>query len=247
LPPAGQQLIFYSYTVAANDPDDLRDEGTAYSYDPTNGFNYIAMAQGGVLVLRPCIMATIACTGGVGTNGPISFNGSVTNCGPFNNFDVPGMVNPGNGTNGLNYLQNVMVYHVADGVTNAILGPISLFAGQGTNFSGSYVPANPCNLNTDMVIAVGTDRCGLTVTNTATSTCTLCQPVIRIVGAAGGMLTLAWDASPGQMFRLQHDSTLNPNNWMNLGGIITASSGTVFTSTAMAPDPQGFYRVIRLQ
>lgn len=91
------------------------------------------------MVVTPCIDISATCNGGVGQDGQIAFSGTVRNCGDIN-------------------LAGVTVTNVVDGVARLIFGPVSLAAGQSTNFSGRYKPANPCSPSTVTFITAGVDQ-----------------------------------------------------------------------------------------
>ena len=227
-PPPPLQAVFHTYVVAADDPDVLVDQGTAFSRDPTNGLVYGGFTQGDVLILRPCIKVTKTCATGDGESGAVSFSGTVTNCGAFNNFFVSGLQPAGNETNALNYLENVIVYRVADGVTNVLVGPISLFAGQGTNFSASYARQDFSRPDDDLIVATGTDRAGLTVTNSTTARC------LNVFGAkiTGTNFYFSVATESNHTYKIQFTDTLLPISWRD--GLLRAL-GHLDVASAVAP------------
>lgn len=108
------------------------------------------------VIVNPCIEITAACTNGIGQDGRIGFSGTVRNCGDVN-------------------LASVTVTNLVDGVGRLVFGPVNLAAGQSTNFTGSYSPANPCSLSSAVYIATGADtlKQPKTVTASTTAACSL--------------------------------------------------------------------------
>jgi uncharacterized repeat protein (TIGR03803 family) len=76
----------------------------------------------------------------------------------------------------------------------------------------------------------------LTVTSRA-------APVIQSYVAANAMFTLAWSTEPEGMYQVQYNADLSPTNWLNLGGVITASGATFHITTSFTT-LERFYRVV---
>src|SRR6185295_11902400 len=89
-------------------------------------------------VSQPCIAIAVQCVGGVGENGAITFTGTVTNCGN-------------------NRLVLVSVTNFVNGVQSHVAFITNLFQGQVAQFSGSWIPLNPCSPSTATLVAYGSD------------------------------------------------------------------------------------------
>ena len=146
-----------TYLVLPGDPDVLQDDALAGGIDNHDGVNATFLAQdffitfpGQIRVLRPCVQVSKSCVNGVGENGTITWSGSITNCG-----NTP--------------LLNVTVSNLVNGQLVLVFGPTTLNTNASATFSGSY-PGN-CTPVTDTLLARGTDELGLTVTSSATATC----------------------------------------------------------------------------
>src|SRR5262245_64428889 len=70
-------------------------------------------------------------------------------------------------------LTNVLVVNNQPASNTSVFGPVTLFPGQVTNFTGSYlVPLDSCGPYLDVLTATANDKCfGHAVTNTATANC----------------------------------------------------------------------------
>jgi hypothetical protein len=69
-------------------------------------------------------------------------------------------------------------------------------------------------------------------------------PVFYSLSMHGNAFALTWSAVPGQNHQLQYKTSLSDTNWVNLGGYITASNGTVSVSDPIGSNRQRFYRVM---
>lgn len=68
-------------------------------------------------------------------------------------------------------------------------------------------------------------------------------PVLASPVKSGGPVNLTWTTMAGLAYQLQYQTNLNQNNWINLGGPITASGGILTTNDVSPSDPQRFYRL----
>ena len=103
----------------------------------------------------PCVLLSAQCVGSVGQNGAIAFTGSVTNCGNT-------------------MLVGVTVTNFYDSGSFTVLFPTNLDIGQSANFSGSWVPLNPCLPSTAVLTVRASDEFTSTprlLTNFTTITC----------------------------------------------------------------------------
>jgi len=64
---------------------------------------------------------------------------------------------------------------------------------------------------------------------------------------SGGILSFTWSAVPGITYQVQYTAQLGTPSWTNLGGAVTATSGTVTATDPISASPQRFYRVILAQ
>jgi hypothetical protein len=69
-------------------------------------------------------------------------------------------------------------------------------------------------------------------------------PSLQSVNQAGAAVTVTWSALSGQSYQVQGASYSNPNNWINLGGVVTAGGSVGAASVTVDPNLQWFYRVV---
>ncbi len=168
------------------------------------------------LVTAPEIRVTKACPAtAVTEGGRLVFTGTVTNTGNVT-------------------LTNILVVNNRPAANTAVLGPITLAPGAGTNFSGSYTaPLNACSV-TDTLTASGRDKCtGSMVTNAISETCpittipqiavTLACPNVPV--ATGGLITYTGSVRNSGNVTLNNVTVVNPQ----------ASPSTVLTVASLAP------------
>jgi hypothetical protein len=141
----------------------------------------------GLIVLQPCVSITKQCDGGPFLYGqPIAFKGIITNC------SVP-QVTPWDG--------DLFILSVADNPATTITFATTtssgrtydgkLTAGETIGYSGSYVPqTNLCGPFSDTVQVVAADVTGYTVTNTASTVCSITTtPCISVTKTCPGSIT----------------------------------------------------------
>src|SRR6266404_2732407 len=140
-------------------PDDAQAGGMD-NHDGPNGTglkqDFFVTFPGQIFVVNPCLQVTKSCLNGVGAAGTVSFSGSISNCGNT-------------------LLTNVVVSNFVNGAFVYVLGPTNLDTNQVINFTGNYLPNDPCHPATDTLTAWGTDELGLTITNSATAACPIPQ------------------------------------------------------------------------
>ena len=68
-------------------------------------------------------------------------------------------------------------------------------------------------------------------------------PVIQAVTQTNGVITFNWNATIGSGYRVQYNTDLTSTNWLNLGGVITATDTNVAGSDIMT-NAQRFYRIL---
>jgi hypothetical protein len=71
-------------------------------------------------------------------------------------------------------------------------------------------------------------------------------PTVKTITKTNNTLTFTWNSLSNIQYQLQFSTNLLKTNWVNLGNVITATSGTTSTNTAIGPDPKRFYRIRRL-
>ena len=71
-------------------------------------------------------------------------------------------------------------------------------------------------------------------------------PVLQPLRASNGVAQLAWNAIPGQTYRIQYKPTLAATNWTDLPPDITATASTASATDAVGSAPQRFYRILLL-
>jgi len=153
-----------SYTVRAGDilPDGTvqataTDVGDILQGDtPSRGGGFQGV---NTQVSEPCIKLSAICLPGVGENGAIQFSGSVTNCGN-------------------NTLVGVTVTNMVNNGSFALLFPTNLTVGQVAHFTGSWIPADPCNPGPAILVASGTDQFTAAPRTVTSSVTVLCANVL---------------------------------------------------------------------
>jgi len=68
-------------------------------------------------------------------------------------------------------------------------------------------------------------------------------PTVQSMAKTNGGVKLTWNALTGLVYQVQYKTNLTQSNWINLGGVITATNSAVNASDAVSPDPQRFYRI----
>ncbi len=71
-------------------------------------------------------------------------------------------------------------------------------------------------------------------------------PASQSATLSGGQFVGSWSAVAGQSYQVQYATDLTPENWTNLGAVLTATNGSVAFTDNIGPDPQRFYRVFVL-
>jgi hypothetical protein len=73
---------------------------------------------------------------------------------------------------------------------------------------------------------------------------TLPAPSFQAPAVVDGSLQLAWASLSGVAYQVQYSTNLAQTNWINLGGVITATNTSTTTNAAIASDLLRFYRVV---
>jgi hypothetical protein len=162
------QSDFYSNVVSyVARAQDIRPDGTlrATAEDTAVIFQNDTPSNGGANqgvnteVSLPCIQLIVQCIPSIGANGAIIFNGSVTNCGN-------------------NTLVGITVTNYVNGGAFPVVFPTNLLRGQSVNFTGSYIPADPCQPSTATLVAVGRDQFTANPRTVYSTNLTTCSAVI---------------------------------------------------------------------
>jgi len=165
------------------------------------------------ITTTPALKVTQACPATVvAPGGLLTYSGTITNMG-----NIP--------------LTNVVVLNNLSGTT-PVFTAATLAPGVGASFTGSYLAPTNCS-TTSTSTATGTSICGVAVTNSATSTCSLTTtPAIIITQACplnpaipGGLLTYSGSVSNAGNILLTNVVVLN-----NMSG-----TTPVFIALALAP------------
>lgn len=212
-----------SYVVRAQDIQadgslraTARDTGIIYQNDtPSQGGGNQGV---NTEVSQPCIKIAVQCTGTVGETGAINFTGTVSNCGN-------------------NTLVGITVTNFVNGGPVQVAFINTLARGATANFSGSWIPQNPCLPSTGTFTAQGMDQFTKnprTVTSSASTTC-------AAVLTAGIKVTKECPAGPirpGQLLEFS-GTVLNTGNVTLVNIVVVndrpAANTPVFTLASLAP------------
>ncbi|GDY22277.1 hypothetical protein LBMAG56_36240 [Verrucomicrobiota bacterium] len=211
------------YTVRAQD---IRADGTvrATASDDGDIHQNDTDSRGGgdqgvnTEVNLPCVKITALCVAGVGENGRITFTGTVTNCGN-------------------NTLVGVTVTNFHDAGNFTVLFPVNLARGEAANFSGSYVPLNPCAPNTAILTVRATDEFTSSPRVTTNFTTITCQNTLT-PGIVVTKVCPVTPVGPGELLTFS-GSVSNTGN-VTLNNIVVvnnqpAANTSVFTLASLAP------------
>ena len=153
-----------SYVARAQD---IRPDGTlrTTAEDTATIFQNDTPSMGGANqgvnteVSQPCIQLIVQCIPSIGQNGAIVFNGTVTNCGN-------------------NTLVGVTVTNYVNGGAFPVFFPTNILRGQSVSFTGSYVPADPCQPSTAVLVASAVDQFTANPRRVSSTNNTTCSAVI---------------------------------------------------------------------
>ncbi|HZR21665.1 MAG TPA: hypothetical protein VFE51_30565, partial [Verrucomicrobiae bacterium] len=166
------------------------------------------------LVTTPSIAVTQACPGTpANPGGPLAYTGTVRNSGNVT-------------------LTNVMVWNNLSGASPIFTSPI-LAPGQAANFSGSYVAPTNC-LSTSVSTATGQSICGVSVTNSVTTSC----PILTAAQISVTAVCPTTPTAPGTL--LTYTGTILNRGNITVTNIVVVSdrpalNTTVFTTASLAP------------
>lgn len=210
----------------------IADNGSVVQDNPLQDDPAAILKTLSVNIFNPCIKVTKVCNGGPFPYGsPISFVGTVTNCG-----DIA--------------LTGVTVYddHAGILLTNLVLQP-----GQGTNFSANYVPTgNLCGPFTNNVLATGIAPLSVpaVVSSTAQAVCTVVSsPCIGVTKTCpgsipygttsyviGGVVTNCGNVPLVGVVVVDNNATTNVNDDITINiGTLAAHASAAYTATNTVP------------
>jgi uncharacterized repeat protein (TIGR01451 family) len=167
--------VVTTYVVAADQTNPLTDDAKTGGFDNHDGPGGTGVPQsffltfpGTVSILIPCINITKECTYPEGATcfvlgQPVVFSGIVSNCG---NTTLSGIVVT-------DAPPATITFNPTTSSGNTYTGVLT--NGETVGYSGSYTPTT-CGSQPDTVTALGTDDLGLTVTNSASTSCEVCCP-----------------------------------------------------------------------
>jgi len=69
-------------------------------------------------------------------------------------------------------------------------------------------------------------------------------PEFLSVTHTNNTIGLTWSTMSGLVYQVQTSASMNPTNWSNLGGTLTANGSTLFASNVFGTATQRFYRVL---
>jgi hypothetical protein len=69
-------------------------------------------------------------------------------------------------------------------------------------------------------------------------------PVLRVASLSNGSFSLTWDAIQGQSWQIQYRTNLAQTPWLNFGGVVTATNGTIAVAVGASTDTRRFFRVV---
>jgi uncharacterized repeat protein (TIGR01451 family) len=221
------QSDFYTNVVSyVARAQDIRPDGTlrATAEDTATIFQNDTPSMGGANqgvnteVSQPCIQLLVQCLPSVGENGAIVFNGTVTNCGN-------------------NTLVGVTVTNYINGGAVAVFFPTNLLRGQSVSFTGSYIPADPCQPSTATLVAVARDQFTANPRTVVSTNLTTCSAVITR-GIKVTKTCPVGPTAPGQLLVFS-GSVSNTGNITVTNVVVMnnqpAANTLVFTRASLAP------------
>jgi len=165
------------------------------------------------VITTPALNITQTCpTTAVAPGGLLTYTGTVTNSGNVT-------------------LTNVVILNNLSGAT-PVFTAVSLAAGAGTSFTGSYLAPTNCSV-VSISTVTGTSVCGVSVTNMVTSTCAITTtPVLTVTQTCPASPT-----APGAVFTYTGTVTNAGNITLTNVVVLNNLSGStpIFTAVTLAP------------
>lgn len=122
--------------------------------------------------------------------------------------------------------------------------PLGAMVESGTG-AFSWTPGEAASGTTNLIAFIAQDDGSPTLAvGTAFTVVVLPRPGVLSVMATNGIIHVAWSAIPGKTYRVQYTTELNPPDWHDLPGDVTATEGTAGKSDSTEAIPQRFYRVM---
>jgi uncharacterized repeat protein (TIGR01451 family) len=126
-------------------------------------------------------------------------------------------------------ITNVVVVSSVNGIT-PIFRAATLAPGAGTNFTGSYLTPTNCS-STSLLTASGESTCGVTMTNTASATCTiLTTPQLSVTQTCPTGIV-----APGGLLTFSGTVTNTGNITITNVSVVNNQAGVIFTTLSLAP------------
>ena len=69
-------------------------------------------------------------------------------------------------------------------------------------------------------------------------------PQFQSISRAGGNVAFVWTAVSGRKYQVQYKTNLTDQNWLDLGGPITATNSRVTANDVVGPNAQRYYRIM---
>jgi hypothetical protein len=95
-------------------------------------------------------------------------------------------------------------------------------------------------------MAGGVGTSATTVTGVFALSGTVAPPAFQTVDRTGNAIQFTWSAVAQLDYQVQYTTNLAQTNWINLGGVITATNYIASSSAAIAADPARYYRILLL-
>jgi hypothetical protein len=71
-------------------------------------------------------------------------------------------------------------------------------------------------------------------------------PRFQPVSFGNGVITFTWGTQAGQLYQLQYTTNLTQNQWVNLGGVLSAGGSSITTTDTTTGPAARFYRIVLL-
>ena len=69
-------------------------------------------------------------------------------------------------------------------------------------------------------------------------------PPLQALTQTSANFNLSWSVTPKVTYQVQYNTNLTQSAWINLGGPVTATTGTLTRTDVNPADAQRFYRII---
>jgi sugar lactone lactonase YvrE len=109
--------------------------------------------------------------------------------------------------------------------------------------AGTILPLGTNTLTVTFTPNDATDYGGPSATNVNILVLPSAPPTLQAARQSSGSFAFTWSATINQTYQIQATTNLAPANWVNLGGLVTATNSTMSTSLAVT-NVQRFYRLM---